>query len=568
MPYDVFISHSSKDKLTADAVCNRLESAGIRCWIAPRDIIPGEGWSEAIMRGIDASKVMVLVFSENANVSAHVRREVSHACDHEITVIPMRIRDVMPKEGLKYYLDELHWLDALSPPLASHLETLTARVKNILTGEQHTEARTLLDKTAAPAPPSKSSLPSPLKLGIFAGALILVILATGLIFWLQSKSSEKAPAPAQLASPANSVPPVVTLSDGLEFKLGEQQTLLSDKDLGLRDIAGKGVAVIENDRNQVRVLFQALNETYLVTGADFQHLTSASKVLGAGDRGEFDNQGAGVASVIRLDKNLYAFYEGRDNEGDLPENGQAGFKGMYCGIGLAESTNDGTTWTKKGEIVSSAKPKDWSDWSGQSIRGVGTPSALIDATNTYVYLYYVEFSGLKNGNQAICLARAPLSQGPPLPNNWQKFYLDSFNEPGLGGKETPVIDGSAEKAGAMYPHATYSQSLKKYILTFNFNRVAEARQEMSLGKSGIYIALSDDGIHWTAPVKLISTYSQRVIGLSIAIEPTLVLDSPDSLTGWLLYAYTAKYTSNASLPGDALHLVGRRIEILKKGARS
>jgi hypothetical protein len=141
MPYDVFISHSSKDKLTADAVCNRLESAGIRCWIAPRDIIPGEGWSAAIMRGIDASKVMVLIFSENANVSAHVRREVAHACDHEITVIPVRIRDVIPKEGLKYYLDELHWLDALSPPLANHLETLTTRVANILAGEQNTKAR-------------------------------------------------------------------------------------------------------------------------------------------------------------------------------------------------------------------------------------------------------------------------------------------------------------------------------------------------------------------------------------------------------------------------------------------
>src|ERR1700758_4643572 len=118
MPYDVFISHSSKDRLTANAVCNRLESAGIRCWIAPRDIIPGEGWSEAIMRGSDASKVMVLVFSENANTSAHVRREVAHACDHEITVIPLRIRDVTPKQGLKYYLDELH---ASIPGVPLHL---------------------------------------------------------------------------------------------------------------------------------------------------------------------------------------------------------------------------------------------------------------------------------------------------------------------------------------------------------------------------------------------------------------------------------------------------------------
>jgi hypothetical protein len=562
MPYDVFISHSSKDRLTANAVCNRLESAGIRCWIAPRDIIPGEGWSAAIMRGIDASKVMVLVFSENANTSAHVRREVAHACDHEVTVIPMRIRDVTPKEGLKYYLDELHWLDALTPPMEGHLETLTTRVKNILNGEQHAEARPSLDKSVAPSKPSKRPLSLPLKLGILAGALAFLTVAADIIFWLESNHDEKAHESARVAAPEKTVPSLVTLSDGVQMKLGDQQTLLNDQDLGLRDIAGKGVAVIENGPAKVRVLLQAMNDTYLVTGTDFQHLTSASEVLSAGDHGEFDNAGAGVASVIRLDTALYAFYEGRDTEGDLPENGQAAFRGMYCGIGLAESTNDGIAWTKKGEIIRSAKPKDWTDWSGQSIRGVGTPSALIDATNTYVYLYYVEFSGLKNGLQGICLARAPLSKGAPLPDNWQKFYLDAFNEPGLGGKDTPVIDGSAIKAGAMYPHATFSKSLNKYLLTFNFNRIAESRQEATLGKSGIYIALSDDGIHWSTPVKLITTYSQRVLGLSIAIEPTLILDSPDSLTGWLLYAYTPKYTSNASIPGVALHLAGRRISFI------
>jgi len=476
----------------------------------------------------------------------------------------MRIRDVTPKEGLKYYLDELHWLDALTPPLASHLETLTTRVRNILTGEQNAEARNLLDKSVAPPSPSKPVPLSPLRFGIVAAALALVIAAAGIIFWLQSNHSEKPSAPAQAASPDNSVPPMVSLSDGIQLKLGEQQTLLNDKDLGLRDIAGKGVAVLQNEPSKIRVLFQAMNETYLVTGTDFQHLTSASKVLGAGDHGEFDNAGAGVASVVRLDNRLYAFYEGRDTEGDIPEDGQAAFKGMYCGIGLAESTNDGTTWTKKGEIIKSAKPKDWTDWSGQSVRGVGTPSALIDTTNRYIYLYYVEFSGLKNGIQAICLARAPLSKGAPLPGNWEKFDLDDFAEPGLGGKETPVIDGSAVRAGAMYPHATFSKSLNKYILTFNFNRFAETRQEMALGKSGIYLALSDDGIHWSAPHKLITTYSQRALGLSIAIEPTLVLDTPDSLTGWLLYAYTPKYTSNPSIPGVPLHLAGRRIEFLQK----
>jgi hypothetical protein len=42
MAHDVFISCSSKYKSIADAICTNVETAGVRCWIAPRDIAPGE----------------------------------------------------------------------------------------------------------------------------------------------------------------------------------------------------------------------------------------------------------------------------------------------------------------------------------------------------------------------------------------------------------------------------------------------------------------------------------------------------------------------------------------------
>ena len=48
MPHDVFVSYSADDKPTADAVCATLENKGIRCWIAPRDILPGVDWGGAI----------------------------------------------------------------------------------------------------------------------------------------------------------------------------------------------------------------------------------------------------------------------------------------------------------------------------------------------------------------------------------------------------------------------------------------------------------------------------------------------------------------------------------------
>ena len=53
MPFDVFISYSHQDKAAADAACSALESAGVRCWIAPRDVAPGADWAGAIVSAIE-----------------------------------------------------------------------------------------------------------------------------------------------------------------------------------------------------------------------------------------------------------------------------------------------------------------------------------------------------------------------------------------------------------------------------------------------------------------------------------------------------------------------------------
>jgi hypothetical protein len=41
---------ADKDKSWADAACAVLERHLIRCWIAPRDITPGDEWGAAIKR--------------------------------------------------------------------------------------------------------------------------------------------------------------------------------------------------------------------------------------------------------------------------------------------------------------------------------------------------------------------------------------------------------------------------------------------------------------------------------------------------------------------------------------
>jgi hypothetical protein len=129
MGYDVFISHSTKDKDAADAVCAALESSGMRCWIAPRDIKPGEVWATSILHGINQSRLMVLVLSPHANKSKHVGREVERADTRGTPILTLRIADVMPQDALEYFLSDSQWLDALTSPLQQHLPVFVQLVQ-------------------------------------------------------------------------------------------------------------------------------------------------------------------------------------------------------------------------------------------------------------------------------------------------------------------------------------------------------------------------------------------------------------------------------------------------------
>ena len=133
MAHDVFISYATSDKAVADAVCSQLESIHrIRCWIAPRDVTPGASWAESIIDALDGSKIMVLIFSSNANASMQIEREVERAVHKGIHIIPLRIENTIPTKTLEYFISAPHWLDALSVPLELHITKLAAGVKALL----------------------------------------------------------------------------------------------------------------------------------------------------------------------------------------------------------------------------------------------------------------------------------------------------------------------------------------------------------------------------------------------------------------------------------------------------
>lgn len=128
--YSAFISHASADHEAAETIAASLEAKGLSCWIAPRDVRPGAEYAEEILRGIERSKCFVLVLSEAANLSGHVRREVERAASKGKTIYPVRIEDVPPSPKLEYFVSMHHWLDAWEGVLSEHADRLASALES------------------------------------------------------------------------------------------------------------------------------------------------------------------------------------------------------------------------------------------------------------------------------------------------------------------------------------------------------------------------------------------------------------------------------------------------------
>ena len=129
--HQVFISYASEninsttsDRKVADRICTALESQGIRCWIAHRDILPGDAWMDAITDAVDQTKIIILVFSANTEKSKWVKDEIGLALEENKTIIPFRIQDVYPQRALKLLKVRCHWMHAFTLPLEKHIESL------------------------------------------------------------------------------------------------------------------------------------------------------------------------------------------------------------------------------------------------------------------------------------------------------------------------------------------------------------------------------------------------------------------------------------------------------------
>ncbi len=127
----IFISYSSKDQDIAETICEALEARGLHCWISSHDVRPGENFQESIVRALREARVMVLVFTTNANNSDEIKKELVLAGRHQVTVIPVRVEDVAPNDAFAYEFATRQWVD-LFKDWEREIESLSVRISNVL----------------------------------------------------------------------------------------------------------------------------------------------------------------------------------------------------------------------------------------------------------------------------------------------------------------------------------------------------------------------------------------------------------------------------------------------------
>jgi len=210
MAHDVFVSHSVKDKPVADAVVTRLEADSVTCWIAPRDVMPGADWGESIIDAIESSRIMILIFSRNADASSQIKREVERAVNKSVYIIPFRVDDIPPTRSLEYFISTSQWMDAFSPPLERHLDNLAKTVRAVLKSPPLPTANVPVqsEKPSIPEPPIRPSSRKSILVAITIAALVIV----GGAGWYLGQKTKGPPEKPAVTPMGTSTPVPITLA--------------------------------------------------------------------------------------------------------------------------------------------------------------------------------------------------------------------------------------------------------------------------------------------------------------------------------------------------------------------
>jgi TIR domain len=107
--YDIFLSHSAKDKALVRSLAERLRADGLKVWFDEWVLRPGDSIPAKIEAGLEHSRVLVLCMSANAFGSEWTQLEAGtfrfrDLPNKERRFIPLRLDETPIKGSLAQFL--------------------------------------------------------------------------------------------------------------------------------------------------------------------------------------------------------------------------------------------------------------------------------------------------------------------------------------------------------------------------------------------------------------------------------------------------------------------------------
>ena len=130
----VFVSHASRDEMLAHELVDALEAFGAPCWVAPRDVVPGEEYPVALAAAIDECEVFLVLFSAAADSSTQVSNEIERAASRSKPILLVRIDETDPGSNARtgFFLTRHHWFDATEGAFEGHLPAIASAARQAI----------------------------------------------------------------------------------------------------------------------------------------------------------------------------------------------------------------------------------------------------------------------------------------------------------------------------------------------------------------------------------------------------------------------------------------------------
>ena len=199
----VFISYASQDTAVANSIVEGLESQGLKCWIAPRDVKPGAEYADAIVRAINDAKAIVLVMSGAAVASAHVGREIERAASKHKRIIAFKIDAAPLSTAFEYFMSQSQWIDVPALGMKAALAKLAEAM-----GQGPVSAT-----QAIPVARRGGGMTRRIAVAAAVVIALVVVVGSGFYFWKSNHRGTQAPSVAAITDKSIAVLPFVDMSE-------------------------------------------------------------------------------------------------------------------------------------------------------------------------------------------------------------------------------------------------------------------------------------------------------------------------------------------------------------------